>query len=101
MTNTDFNGTQPHIPHQQQPVADPPKLVETKREKFERIAAYRVNKALTAIERLEQIGANASAYDYGEQDVQLILGNLHKAIERLYVAMLPLSKREPREGFHF
>ncbi len=45
------------------------KQEETKAEKFVRLGEYRVNKAIDAIGRLENL-ANKSSYEYTEQQVE-------------------------------
>ena len=53
------------------------KAEETKAEKFIRLGEYRMNKAIDAIDRIENL-ANRSAYDYTPEQVEamfLVLGS--------------------------
>ena len=56
---------------------------ETKREKFERLVDYRVQKALVAIRTVAKLGgANAKNYDFGGEDIRAAMGALRAEIDR-------------------
>ena len=52
---------------------------ESKAEKFKRIAAGRVNKALVAIQRLEPLSSNS--YEYTEEQVNSMFDALYTALD--------------------
>jgi hypothetical protein len=60
-------------------------LAETKNEKFRRLANDRLDKALTAIESLEPL-TNDSVYEYGSEEVAIILEHFNDALDSLKAA---------------
>lgn len=57
-------------------------MVETKREKFIRLAENRMNNALKQIELLGNL-ANRSTYEYSQEDVEKIIRSLKTSISDL------------------
>lgn len=52
---------------------------ETKAEKFIRLGEYRINKAIDAIGRIDNL-ANRSAYDYTPEQVEVMFGALENKV---------------------
>ena len=58
------------------------KAGETKAEKFVRLGEYRINKAIDAIGRIENL-ANRSAYDYTPEQVEAMFSVLESKVEEV------------------
>ena len=74
-------------------VANTEKAEETKAEKFVRIGEYRMNKAIEAIGRLENL-SNRSAYEYTPEQVEAMFSVLEQVREKFAAA-------KPKEGVSF
>lgn len=57
-------------------------MIETKKDKFIRLAENRVNNALKQIQLIGNL-SNTSAYEYDKEDVDLIIKTLKNAISDL------------------
>jgi len=68
------------------------KAEETKAEKFIRLGEYRMNKAIDAIGRIENL-ANKSAYDYTPEQVEAMFSVLESKVAEIK-AKFTATKRE-------
>ena len=68
----------------------PARAKESKRQRFERLARYRVNRALDSIRKLESLG-NRAIYDFHELDQQKIVDALSGAVAKVGAALEPRS----------
>lgn len=73
-------------------------MMETKTEKFRRLATLRVNNALKSIDLVTQL-ANPNNYDWTNTDAKKIVKVLDIAIERMEKALG--GKPEERDAFSF
>ena len=58
------------------------KKIETKNDKFKRLATDRVNRAIELIRRVENL-SNTNNYDYSDEDTRKIINALEDAIRQL------------------
>lgn len=65
-------------------------LQETKEQKFIRLAEYRMNKAIKAVESISNL-ANKSSYEYSEEQVRATV--LENTIADVKSAFLPKKER--------
>ena len=70
---------------------------ETKAEKFVRIGEYRMNKAIDAIGRLENL-SNRSNYEYTQEQVEAIFSVLEKSVADVKAKF---TAAKPKEGVSF
>lgn len=68
------------------------KVVETKREKFVRLAESRTEKAVQAIENIVSL-SNPRSYDYNDNDIKKILGVLREATNEVQLAFKSKEKK--------
>ena len=68
------------------------KDIETKREKFVRLAESRTLKAVQAIENIVSL-SNPRSYDYDENDIKKILGALREATNEVQDAFKSKEKK--------
>ena len=73
------------------------KAWETKAEKFIRLGEYRMNKAIDAIGRIENL-ANRSAYDYTPEQVEAMFSVLE---QRVADVRGKFAAAKPKEGVSF
>lgn len=73
------------------------KAEETKAEKFVRIGEYRMNKAIDAIGRLENL-ANKSAYEYTPEQVEAMFSVLGQRVAQVREKF---AAARPKEGVSF
>lgn len=66
-----------------QEVESAAKAGETKAEKFIRLGEYRINKAIDAIGRLENL-SNKSAYEYTPEQVEAMFAVLESKVAEVY-----------------
>lgn len=71
---------------------------ETKAEKFQRIAAYRVNKAIDAISAIEKL-SNTSSYEYSEEMVEKMFGAMESRLNEVRNSFK--KKEEKKSSFSF
>lgn len=69
--------------------------IETKRQKFERLAVARVKKILKSIDIMKNIGRNRSSYDFTNADVEKIIIALRRKVDELEIAMINTKTDEP------
>ena len=67
------------------------KKTETKRQKWERVAALRGNKVVKAIRTFDPIGRNRENYEYNDNDVDRLIAHIMAEAEYLRVTLLPQS----------
>ena len=75
------------------------KTEETKAEKFVRLGEYRINKAMDAIGRIENL-ANRSAYDYTPEQVEAMFSVLESKVEEVK-AKFTVKKAKENTAFSF
>ena len=75
------------------------KAEETKAEKFIRLGEYRINKAIDAIGRIENL-ANRSAYDYTPEQVEAMFSVLESKVEEVK-AKFTVKKAKENTAFSF
>ena len=75
------------------------KAEETKAEKFIRIGEYRINKAIDAIGRIENL-SNMSAYDYAEEQVEVMFSVLESKVAEVK-AKFTATKAKENTAFSF
>ncbi len=68
------------------------KVMETKREKFVRLAESRTDKAVQAIENIVSL-SNPRSYDYNDNDIKKILGALREATNEVQLAFKSKEKK--------
>lgn len=73
------------------------KAEETKAEKFIRIGEYRMNKAIDAIGRLENL-ANKSAYEYTQEQAEAMFSVLEQRVAQVKEKF---AAAKPKEGVSF
>lgn len=73
------------------------KSEETKAEKFVRIGEYRMNKAIDAIGRLENL-ANKSAYEYTQEQAEAMFSVLEQRVAQVKEKF---AAAKPNEGVSF
>ena len=73
-----------------EPVA---KAGETKAEKFVRLGEYRINKAIAAIGRIENL-ANKSAYDYTPEQVEAMFSVLESRVAEVKAKFTAVKAKE-------
>ena len=73
------------------------KAEETKAEKFIRLGEYRMNKAIDAIDRIENL-ANRSAYDYTPEQVEAMFSVLEQRVAQVKAKFAAVK---PKEGISF
>lgn len=78
-------------------VANTEKAEETKAEKFVRIGEYRMNKAIEAIGRLENL-SNRSAYEYTPEQVEAMFSVLEQRVAQVREKF---AAAKPKEGVSF
>lgn len=66
---------------------------ETKAEKFVRIGEYRMNKAIEAIGRLENL-ANRSAYEYTQEQVEAMFSVLEEKVAGIKAKFAAVKQKE-------
>lgn len=66
---------------------------ESKAEKFVRIGEYRMNKAIDAIGRLENL-ANRSAYEYTSEQVEAMFSVLEKSVADIKAKFTAVKQKE-------
>lgn len=66
---------------------------ETKAEKFIRIGEYRINKALDAIGRLENL-ANRSAYEYTQEQAEAMFSVLEQRVADIKAKFTAAKQKE-------
>lgn len=69
------------------------KTEETKAEKFVRLGEYRINKALDAISRIENL-ANRSAYDYTPEQVEAMFSVLESKTAEVKAKFTAVKAKE-------
>ncbi|MCM1410870.1 MAG: hypothetical protein NC305_10035 [Lachnospiraceae bacterium] len=75
------------------------KAEETKAEKFIRLGEYRMNKAMDAIGRIENL-ANRSAYDYTPEQVEAMFSTLESKVAEVK-AKFAAKKAKESTAFSF
>ena len=75
------------------------KAGETKAEKFIRLGEYRINKAMDAIGRIENL-ANRSAYDYTPEQVEAMFSVLESKVAEVK-AKFAATKAKENTAFSF
>ena len=75
------------------------KAEETKAEKFIRLGEYRINKAIDAIGRIENL-SNRSAYDYTEEQVEAMFSVLESKVAEVK-AKFTATKAKENTAFSF
>ncbi len=75
------------------------KTGETKAEKFVRLGEYRMNKAIDAIGRIENL-ANRSAYDYTPEQVEAMFSVLESKVAEVK-AKFTVTKNKENAAFSF
>ncbi len=75
------------------------KAEETKAEKFIRLGEYRMNKAIDAIGRIENL-ANRSAYDYTSEQVEAMFSVLESEVAEVK-AKFTATKAKENTAFSF
>ena len=75
------------------------KAEETKAEKFIRLGEYRINKAIDAIGRIENL-SNRSAYDYTEEQVEAMFSVLESKVAEVK-AKFTATKVKENTAFSF
>lgn len=75
------------------------KAEETKAEKFIRLGEYRMNKAMDAIGRIENL-ANRSAYDYTPEQVEAMFSTLESKVAEVK-AKFAAKKAKESAAFSF
>lgn len=78
-------------------VVNTEKPEETKAEKFVRIGEYRMNKAIEAIGRLENL-SNRSAYEYTPEQVEAMFSVLEQRVAQVREKF---AAAKPKEGVFF
>ena len=78
-------------------VVNTEKPEETKAEKFVRIGEYRMNKAIDAIGRLENL-ANKSAYEYTQEQAEAMFLVLEQRVAQVREKF---AAAKPKEGISF
>jgi hypothetical protein len=68
---------------------------ETKRQKFVRLVDPRVTRAIAAIRRIGKLSANRSRYEWGQEDVDKIVGALEAEVEAVARKMIRPSRQLP------
>lgn len=71
------------------------KAGETKAEKFIRLGEYRVNKAISAINRLENL-ANRSSYEYTQAQVDVMFAILESRLADIKAKFQPAKPKEEK-----
>ena len=66
---------------------------ETKAEKFIRLGEYRINKAMDAIGRIENL-ANKSAYDYTQEQVEAMFSVLESKVAEVKTKFTATKAKE-------
>ena len=74
------------------------KANETKAEKFIRLGEYRMNKAMDAIGRLENL-ANRSAYEYTPEQVEAMFSVLESRIAEIKAKFMAAKKENTAFSF--
>ena len=69
------------------------KAWETKAEKFIRLGEYRMNKAIDAIGRIENL-ANRPAYDYTPEQVEAMFSVLESKVAEVKAKFIPTKAKE-------
>lgn len=69
--------------------------LETKRQKFERLAVARVKKILKSIDIMKNIGRNRSSYEFDNADVEKIIIALRRKVDELEVSMTNTKVNDP------
>ena len=69
------------------------KAEETKAEKFVRLGEYRINKAIAAIGKIENL-ANKSAYDYTPEQVETIFSVLESRVAEVKAKFTAVKAKE-------
>ncbi len=69
------------------------KAEETKAEKFIRLGEYRINKAIDAIGRIENL-ARRSAYDYTSEQVEAMFSVLESKVAEVKAKFIPTKAKE-------
>lgn len=69
------------------------KTEETKAEKFVRLGEYRINKAMDAIGRIENL-ANRSAYDYTPEQVEAMFSVLESKVAEVKTKFTAVKVKE-------
>lgn len=69
------------------------KAGETKSEKFIRLGEYRINKAIDAIGRIENL-SNRSAYDYTEEQVEAMFSVLESKVAEVKTKFTATKAKE-------
>lgn len=72
---------------------------ETRAEKFIRLAEFRMNKAMDAVGRLENL-SNRSSYEYSQEQVDAMFGALEGQIADIKAKFVP-KKTESKSVFSF
>lgn len=72
---------------------------ETRAEKFIRLGEFRMNKAMDAIARLENL-SNRSSYEYSQEQVDAMFGALENQIADIKAKFVP-KKAENKSAFSF
>ena len=72
-------------------------LQETKEQKFIRLAEYRMNKAIKAVESISNL-ANRSTYEYSEEQVNAMFSVLENTIAEVKSAFQP---KKVKSAFSF
>ena len=67
-------------------------VIETKRDRFVRLAEKRVPRALTSIRVIRNL-ANTGNYEYTQEDVDAIVASLKKAIDEVETAFSSKTRR--------
>lgn len=75
------------------------KAGESKSEKFVRLGEYRINKAMDAIGRIENL-ANKSAYDYTQEQVEAMFSVLESKVAEVK-AKFTATKAKENTAFSF
>ncbi len=71
------------------------KAEETKAEKFIRLGEYRMNKAIDAIGRIENL-ANRSAYDYTPEQVEVMFSVLESKVAEVKAKFTAQKRKKTR-----
>lgn len=72
---------------------------ETRAEKFIRLGEFRMNKAMDAIARLENL-SNRSSYEYSQEQVDAMFGALENQIADIKAKFVP-KEAENKSTFSF
>lgn len=73
---------------------------ESKAEKFVRLGEYRINKAIDAIGRIENL-ANRASYDYTPEQVEAMFSVLESRVAEVKQKFTATKQKEAKSAFSF